>query len=212
VFQQAAQGQADQKAALDQVRARIEQLEQQEQELSRQQAELMNRLQSLQDTLETELTGIKARLDRLDGGAEAKPQPPGAPAPGTTPPAAKDFKEAYDLAVAQFKQKNYDAARAQFEAFLKAFPNTDLSDNAQFGIGECYFALAQYDKAVLEYDKVRRNYPAGNKVPNATWKMALAFEQLGQRDVAKGFLKELIEKFSKSPEAELARKKLASWP
>ena len=42
--------------------------------------------------------------------------------------------------------------------------------------------------------------------------MALAFEQLGQRDVAKGFLKELIEKFSNSPEAELARKKLASWP
>jgi len=208
VSQQAAQGQADQKAVLDQVRARIEGLEQKQQEISQQQVNIMNRLLSLQDTLDSELGGIKARLDRLDGGVEPKPQPlgPAGPAP------AADFREAYNLAGAQYRQKNYAAAQAQFEAFLKAWPNTDLSDNAQFYIGECYFALAQYDKAVVEYDKVRRNYPAGNKVPNATWKMALAFEQLGQRNVAKGFLKELIERFPASPEANLAKKKLASWP
>ena len=214
VSQQAAQGQADQKAVLDQVRARIEGLEQKQQEISQQQANIMNRLLSLQDTLDSELGGIKARLDRWDGGVALKPQPlgPSGPPAAVGPAPAADFREAYNLAGTQYRQKNYAAAQAQFDAFLKAWPNTDLSDNAQLYIGECYFALAQYDKAVVEYDKVRRNYPAGNKVPNATWKMALAFEQLGQRNVAKGFLKELIERFPASPEATLAKKKLASWP
>ena len=211
VSQQAAQGQADQKTALDQLRPRLEALEQKQQEISQQQADLMNRLLSLQDKLDAELGGIKARLDRLDGGVEPKAQPvaPGGPPAGTPPPA--DYKQAYNLAGVQYRQKNFEAARAQFEAFLTAWPNTDLSGAAQFWIGECYYSLAQYNKAVVEYDKVRRNYPASSKVPGATLKMALSLDQLGQRDVAKSFLKELIEKFPASPEADPARKKLAAW-
>jgi tol-pal system protein YbgF len=213
VSQQAAQGQADQKATLDQVRTRMELLEQKQQEVSQQQADLMTRLLSLQDKFDSELEAIKARLDRLDGGGRPAPQPVGLgnpPAAGG-PATPADSREAYNLAVAQYRQKNYEAARAQFEAFLKAWPDQSLSGNAQFWIGECGYALAQYDKAALEYDKVRRNYPTNIKVPNATWKMALAFDQLGQRDAAKGFLKELIAKFPASPEADLARKKLAAW-
>ena len=206
VSQQSAQGQADQLAALNELRSRLEALDQSLRELGQQQTELAGRMRGLEDQLESELTGIKSRLDRLDGGVE-----PGAAAPaGPTP--AKDYKAVYALAVEQFKAKNYEAARAQFEAFLKAYPQTELSDNAQLGIGECYFALGQFDKAALEYDKVRKNFATGNKVPNALWKMALAFDQLGQREAAKGFLKELIEKFPAAPEAELAKKKLASWP
>jgi len=208
VSQQAAGDQADIKAGLDEIRRRVETLEQKQQEISQQQEVIATRLQNLEDKLETELSEIKTRLDYLDGG-RAEPTPGTAPAPA--PANVKDYREVYQLALEQFRAKSYDAARAQFEAFLKAYPNTELSDNAQFGIGECYYALAQYDKAVLEYDKVRKNYPNGNKVPNALWKMALAFDRLGNRDVAKGFLKELTEKYPASAEADLAKKKLAAW-
>jgi tol-pal system protein YbgF len=122
-----------------------------------------------------------------------------------------DYKQLYQAAVDQVQRKNYGAARSQFEAFLKAYPGTDLSDNAQFWIGECYFAQGHYQRAVLEYDTVRKKYPAGNKVPAALWKMSLAFDKLGNRDVARSFLKELLEKYPDSPEAGLAQEKLNAW-
>ncbi len=161
------------------------------------------------------LDEINQRLDRMP---KSNPQPapvqPVPESPASPPEVLKgglNYKQLYQAAVEQFKKKNYDAARSQFEAFLKAYPRTDLSDNAQFWLGECYYAQGNYQRAILEYDAVRKNYPRGNKVPAASWKIALAFDQLGNREVAHSFLKELIEKSPQSPEAELARKKLEAW-
>lgn len=149
----------------------------------------------------------------VSGQADSGPvsrQTPGAAAI-KSPAKQLGYKEIYQAAVDQLSKKNYDAAQAQFEAFLKAYPETDLSDNARFWLGECFFAQGNYQRAILEYDAVRKNYPKGNKVPAAYWKMALSFDMLGNRDVAKSFLKELVQKYPGSPEAEKAQKKLGAW-
>ena len=74
-------------------------------------------------------------------------------------------------------------------------------------------ALKQYEKAVLAYNKVIKDYPEGNKVPSAMYREAMAFleikdEESGKADVtsAKIILKDIIKKYPGSNEAELAQK------
>lgn len=186
--------------------------------------ELRRKIEGLNTTmlaLKLAVEEISGKMDSLPAAVQGNvvPSPgqffdPAGPQPAALTPAPVQqlsYKQLYQAAVDQVQRKNYDAARSQFEAFLKAYPKTELSDNAQFWLGECYYAQGYFQRAVLEYDAVRKNYPDGNKVPAALWKMALAFDRLGNREVAQSFLKELIEKHPQSPETGLAREKLGSW-
>jgi tol-pal system protein YbgF len=114
------------------------------------------------------------------------------------------YKDAYDT----FQKGNLEEARRKFEAFLKQYPNTELSDNAQFWIGETYYLKKQFDKAILEYEKAIVKYPEGDKIPAATLKQALSFWELGDKTNARNLLKRVIERYPRSDQADLAKKKL----
>ncbi len=93
--------------------------------------------------------------------------------------------------------------------FLKQYPNTEFSDNAQFWIGECYYFEKKYEKAIIEYDKVIKNFPEGNKVPYALLKQGLSFLQLGDKASAKLLLQQVIKDFPNTSQARIARTRLA---
>ena len=114
------------------------------------------------------------------------------------------YAAAYDL----FKQGKYDKAREGFENFLKLYPNTEFSDNAQFWIGECYYFDKNYEKAIVEYDKVSKNFPEGNKVPYALLKQGLSFLKLGDKASAKLLLQQVVKDFPNTSQARIARTKL----
>ena len=114
------------------------------------------------------------------------------------------YREAYEA----YLKGDTDGARRKFEAFLKQYPNTDLSDNAQFWIGETYYVKKDYEKAILEYEKVVAKYPEGDKVSAALFKQALAFLELGDKANARNLLKRVIERYPQSEQAETAKKRL----
>ncbi len=114
------------------------------------------------------------------------------------------YKDAYET----FHKGDLEGARRKFEAFLKQYPNTELSDNAQFWIGETYYLKKDFEKAILEYEKAIVKYPEGDKIPAALFKQALAFFELGDKTNARNLLKRVIEKYPHSDQAEMAKKKL----
>jgi tol-pal system protein YbgF len=114
------------------------------------------------------------------------------------------YKDAYET----FHKGDLEGARRKFEAFLKQYPNTELSDNAQFWIGETYFLKKDYERAILEYEKAIVKYPEGDKISSAIFKQALAFLELGDKTNARNLLKRVIEKYPHSDQAEMAKKKL----
>ncbi len=121
----------------------------------------------------------------------------------------KISKEAtYAAAYETFKEGKYDRARKQFQKFLKLFPNTEYSDNAQFWIGECYFFEKEYEKAILEYEKAINKYPRGNKVSYALLKQGMSFLKLGDKQSAKLLLQQVIKDFPNTNQARIARAKL----
>ena len=114
------------------------------------------------------------------------------------------YKDAYET----FHKGDLEGARRKFEAFLKQYPNTELSDNAQFWIGETYYLKKDYERAILEYEKAIVKYPEGDKIPAAIFKQALAFSELGDKTNARNLFKRVIEKYPRSDQAEMAKKKL----
>lgn len=127
----------------------------------------------------------------------------------TKDPGGKPDKAAmYAAAYAAFKAGNYTSARESFQAFLKTFPSGEYSDNAQFWIGECYFFEKKYEKAILEYEKVTKNFPSSNKVPYALLKQGLSFQNLGDKTSARLLLQQVIKDYPNTSQARIARSKL----
>ncbi len=116
--------------------------------------------------------------------------------------------ELYNTAKQAYDNGDFQSALQGFELFYEKFPDSENADNARFWIGEIYFAEKWYERAILEYEKVIKNYPDGNKVAGAYLKQGFAFEKLGESANARLILNQLIEKFPKSNEAAIAQKKL----
>ncbi len=158
--------------------------------------------------LEKSVTDLKAYLGLQAGFAQKEigktGEGKGAPA---APPISPE-KAKYDNSLGAYKQGKLQAAIVDFNDFLKTYPKSDLADNAQFWIGECYMGLNQYEQAILAYQQVIKRYPNGNKVPNAMLRQALAFEAIKDTTSAKLLLTKIIKNYPKSNEASIAKTKM----
>lgn len=160
--------------------------------------ELEDRLRELNGKMER----LTSKLVELEKISLIKEPPPEIKPPSTG--AGDLYKDAYEA----FQKNDLEGARKKFEVFLKQYPNTELSDNAQFWIGETYYAQKEYEKAILEYEKAIVKYPEGDKIPSALFKQALAFLELGDKTNGRNLLRRVMEKYPQSEQAEMAKKKL----
>ena len=132
------------------------------------------------------------------------------PAP---PGSGLSFEEVYNIALEVFKAYQYQDALKRFTELLQKDRNNSLSDNCQYWIGECYFALKDYKQAVVAFEKVLF-FPKSNKEADSQFKLGytrckmgeinLANEKFNQAEEefnhAKDELNKLIEKYSDSDE------------
>ena len=121
-----------------------------------------------------------------------------------------DPKTLYDSAYSDLKEGNYQLAIAEFSRYLSDFPQTDLADNAQYWIGECYYVQGEYKKALVEFQKVLGKYPNSEKIPGVLLKMGYTLSELKDHKGAVKYLKDLVKKFPSSYEAKLAKERLKS--
>jgi tol-pal system protein YbgF len=181
--------------------------------------DLEARLKTLEERRRNQEEKIKELEDRLKA-PEPKTPPPG-PKPlgldnsASTKETPNDLKgrstgmgDLYKDAYETFHRGNFEGARGKFEAFLRQYPNTELSDNAQFWIGETYYLKKDYEKAIIEYEKAIVKYPEGDKIPSAIFKQALSFLELNDKTNARSLFRRVIEKYPRSDQAEMARRRL----
>jgi tol-pal system protein YbgF len=152
-----------------------------------------------------QMTRLEGKLDEVMGRFQQISQR--APAVAT---AGGEMNQLYDQAAQDLTQGRYGMALQNFREFLRRFPAVELSDNAQYGIGECFFAQSVFDSAETEYKRVEAAYPQGDKVPAALYKLGLSQDRLGRADVAKRTLEDLVKRFPNSGEAQLARERLGA--
>lgn len=119
-----------------------------------------------------------------------------------------DPQKLYETSYLDLTKGNYDLAITGFTNYLKYFPETEMAGNAQYWLGECYYAKKNYTRAAIEFHKVLENYSTGAKVPSALYKLGLSLLELKSAIQAEKYLQELIEKFPNTQEAKLAQEKL----
>ena len=118
--------------------------------------------------------------------------------------AANDYRSAVELV----KTGKHDEAVTALRAFLKTYPRHDYADNAQYWLGESFYARKDYQQALTEFRATIETYPRGNKVPDALLKVGYCYSALGQKDKARAVLEQVVNLYPKSEPAALATKRL----
>lgn len=119
-----------------------------------------------------------------------------------------DASTDYRAAVELVKAGKHDEAVAALRAFLVKYPRHDYADNAQYWLGETYYAQKDYTHALAEFRTVIESYPRGNKVPDALLKVGYCYQAMGQADKAHAVLAQVVSLYPKSEPAVLAAKRL----
>jgi len=121
-----------------------------------------------------------------------------------------DSRELYNTAYRDLIRGNYQLALHGFRQFMQQYPNTDLSDNAQYWLGEVFYAQGRYADAIQQFEKVLKWYRTGDKTPSAMLKIGYAYFNMNETEQGKLYLEEVIKDYPDSDEANLAKGRLAA--
>ena len=139
-----------------------------------------NQIETL-DRRQKELYGeLDARVLKLQAAAKAQEKQ----AAGTPDPALE--AKAYEAALGMFNLGDYQSSIAAFRNFLVAYPNGQQAANAQYWIGNAYYALRDYKVAIAEQQKVVATWPENPKAPEALLNIASCQDNLNQSRAARG--------------------------
>lgn len=128
------------------------------------------------------------------------------PAPALVPGASP--QRVYDTAWADYTSGQWELAIEGFIAYLRMFPRSVLADDAQFYIGETYFAQDRFDDAIEAYERVLLNHPDGDVIPQASYKRGLALDNLGETARARQAFELVVENHPESDMAILAQQSI----
>lgn len=108
---------------------------------------------------------------------------------------SQDPGDLYNRAMDFMKNGRTEDAERAFADFIVKFPQSDLADNAQYWIGECFYSQKKFQDAKEGFAAVAEHFPFGNKVPDAIYKEALCAGAIGRMEERISLLKQLVENY-----------------
>lgn len=189
-------------------------------------------MQSLNDSVDE----VKSRITKLDKTIQdlqtqlqqmqAPPQPaPGAisGAPGNTAPGAPGaagapagaaqappLEDTFQSAVRDFNAGRLPVATGEFQDVIRYYPMDDLAGSSKFYLGEIAYQQKNYDDAINNYNAVLEGFSGTPKAPAAQLHKGYALLAQSKKESGIRELRQLIQRYPKTPEASAARTKLAS--
>lgn len=150
---------------------------------------------------------VDKRLQALEqGGITAGPAGNGANSVPVNESA--ESEAAYLAAFDQLKAGNFDQSITDFNAFLKAYPQSGYADNAQYWVGEAHYVKRAFGPATKAFNTLLEQYPSSPKVPDALLKLGyVQYEQKNYSDARKT-LEGITTDYAESSVANLAKQRL----
>ena len=191
-------------------------IEELQNDISRMKQESLERYQDLDRRIGTGVAPAATPENSPAGGdlnapgaaAGAGASAPAAPAAGGEPADPAKEKLYYDAAFDLIKAKDFDKASQAFTAFLRKYPNSQYSGNAQYWLGEVNLAKGDLQGAGQAFAKVSQLYPKHAKVPDSLYKLADVERRLGHTDKVKGILQQVVAQYPGTSAAQLAQRDL----
>ncbi len=161
--------------------------------------------------LKSQLKKQSEQIYQLEAQKQAAPKVSSSYTPSSGDVEYGEYEGRYDEALSLFHSQEYQNAIESFESLLASQNNHSLADNAQFWIGECHYALGQYKKAIIDFEKVF-TFPKSNKLDAAQFKLGLCHLRLGDNSKAKEEFQRLVDEYPKSEYLRQAQKHLQELP
>ncbi|HOT97262.1 MAG TPA: tol-pal system protein YbgF [bacterium] len=114
------------------------------------------------------------------------------------------FSYNYEEALRAFYARDYNKAASIFSSLLTGYPNHTLASNCQYWIGECFFALRDYQQASAAFQAIF-NYQNTTKKDDATLMLGRCFFALNDKTNARDYFQAVIDKYPGSEYIEKAR-------
>ena len=170
---------------------RFNQLQQSLTNLTGQLEQLQNRNAKLQQQMEKMQADYEYRIEQLEKGGGGRPggaaPRPGAqaaaPAAPTPAPAAgaANADQLYDEAIKKLQEGDYAAAERGFKTFIQRSPQNKLAGNAQYWLGETYYARRDYNSALTAFAEGYKVYKTSPKGPDNLLKLGITMSVLGRK-------------------------------
>ena len=175
---------------------RMNQLQQTITMLTGQVEQLQYQNQQLKQQLDKMQTDYDFRLDQIEKGKGGGPRPPGPaptapPPPGhgptasATPPAGgAQGEQLYHDAFRLLQDGDYAGAERAFKSFVQTNPKHPLAGNAQYWLGETYYARREYQQAMVAFAEGYKVYKTSPKGPDNLLKLGITLAVLNKKQEA----------------------------
>jgi len=204
---------ADQRAKTE---ARFDQQARAQLELSGQIQRLVDdnaRLRGQIETLTYELEVARKRqqdfyldLDTRVRKLETPPVVEADPAKPAVDPAREG--QEYEAALNLFKTGKYKDAAGAFTAFVQKYPDSQLAPNAQYWLGNAWYAQRDCKRAIEAQNVVIEHYANSPKAADAWLALATCQQEMGNALAARRSLDSVIAGYPDSQAAGVARERL----
>jgi TolA-binding protein len=92
----------------------------------------------------------------------------------------------------------YEDAIEVLKVVSRKGARTDEGKKSLFLLGESYYANKEFASAALEFSEFKKLYPKDNLIPQAIYRQAVCFKNMGKPKEAKLFYQELIDRYPKA--------------
>jgi tol-pal system protein YbgF len=103
-------------------------------------------------------------------------RPPGS---DTMPPASASAQ--YNSAFGLLRKADYPAAEEALRSFLQQHPSDPLAGNAQYWLGESFYARGKYTEAAAAFADGYKRYPRGPKAADGLLKLGMSLARANQK-------------------------------
>lgn len=141
-------------------------------------------------------------------GAGSTSQTGQATASGNENTAGGDPQADYQHAFSALRNGDFAAASRLFNAFISQYPNTSLTPNAYYWLGESYYGTQNYQVALQTFQTLLKRFPDDAKAPGALLKVGYCQYELKQWDQARATLNKVRQQYPDTQEARLAEGRL----
>jgi tol-pal system protein YbgF len=197
---------------------RLNQLQQSLTMLTGQLEQLQYSNQQLHQQMEKMQADYEFRLDQLEKGRGGGAQRP-APAPQLAPPPSTasaapppggpansaGADQVYNEAFKLLQDGDYAGAERGFKSFIQRYPQHVLAGNAQYWLGETYYARRDYQNAMTSFAEGYKVYKASPKGPDNLLKLGITLAVLNRKPDACAVFSRFNQDYPKATDLQKRR-------
>ena len=115
-----------------------------------------------------------------------------------------DYQEAFNM----FKIGRFKGAISKFKSFIENYPTSKLLPSSHYWIGNSYYAMRDFKRAIYVQQELVKDFPDSVKVPDAMLNIASSQKEINYTTASQKTLKDLITKYPISEAAKKAKLRL----